>query len=267
MSEPPLPQNPNLVLSPEWKALANVGDAFRWIYYSMVITLILAILLVAVFLAAGLIAGVSDKSFDPKEQLVPLLLENRFFFIPFCIALVALFLFNLFVWFNAYFRFWFTPGSLVPGGKIARIYVIMCLLGEVIGLFQYWYKETAPETSLMFGLLGGFIFLAANIVFLVYSWRLASAINSQSIKRCIKWIVFGFLGMFFLAFTRVSEIAVVAAIQDFGFCLFIFIFYLATMIFFGCTSNDIADFVEDQCREYAEALNQQKNARPQGETN
>ncbi len=255
MSESPLPQNPNLVLSPEWKALANVGNAFRWIYYSMVITLILAILLVAAFLATGLIAGVSDKTFDPKEDLVLLLLENRFFLIPFCIALLALSLFNLIVWFHAYFRFWFTPGSLVPGGKIARTYVIMCLLGEVIGLFQYWYKETVPETSLMFGLLGGFILIASYIIFLVYSWRLASAIDSQSVKPCIKWIVFGCLGMIFLAFIRVSEIAAVAAIQDIGFCLFVFIFYLANMLLFGCMANDTADFVEDQCREYAEALN------------
>jgi len=230
----------NLVLSPDWLALAKVGKAFHLIY----ITFIALVLL--------LIGCIPVSWLDETSGL---------FFILLGAGILAWALFGFVVWIIAMVRFWETPESIVPGGGIGRVLVILCVITFLIGIAAGALKEIDSNVSLALQGLGGLLNFASQVVFLVYAWRLASAVGSERVKSCVKWIVYGTLGIFALAFMAGFLSAFPAAaptglILLIGFGILGLAILLSWLNLFGYMAKDIQKFIESFTQLYFVNMNQ-----------
>lgn len=249
MSNYQLPPNSNLVLAPEWAALAKIGKVFHWMYILIICSLLFIILLVA----GGLVAGFPA----PAENLEELFEEHALFCLFIMLGILILGIWSIIVGIMMLIRVWNTPESIVPGGKIGQTYVILTIVNFIFGICRGGMQAVDPNAARLFGDLSGILGFVISIMLLVYMWRLADAVGSGRVKSCIKWVVYGYIFFIVLiiAGTLVgSSIGGVLIIAGAFFGLAAGLSYLNS---FGYVAKDIPAFIQKHLQEYANAVNTQ----------
>lgn len=249
MSNSSFPPHANLVLAPEWAALAKIGKVFHWMYLLIIYTLLFIILLVV----GGIVAGFPV----PAENFEALFKEHALFCLFFLLGLLTLVIFSIIVGIMMLIRMWNTPESIVPGGGIGRTYVVLVIVNFILGICQGGMQTVDPTAARLFGSLNGILGFVISIMLLVYMWRLADAVGSGRVKSCIKWIVYGYIFFIVLIIAGTvvgSSIGGVLVIAGAVFGLAAFLSYLNS---FGYIAKDIEAFIQKNLQEYANALNSQ----------
>ncbi len=247
MSNSQLPPNSNLVLAPEWAALAKIGKVFHWMYILIICSLLFIILLVAGGLGAGFPA--------PAKNLEELFEEHALFCLFSLLGIVILSIFSIIVGIMMLIRMWNTPESIVPGGKIGQTYVILAIVNFILGICRGGMQAVDPNAARLFGGLSGILGLVISIMLLVYMWRLADAVGSGRVKSCIKWVVYGYI--FFIALVIAGTIvaSTIGGILVIAGAVFGLVAFLSYLNSFGYIAKDIKAFIEKHLQEYANAIN------------
>lgn len=194
-------------LTSEWEALARIGKSFHALYLLLKITLIASPFL--------LVVALNDDLF-----FVVLTIFGLYFltvFLPFFLFMCV--------------RVWATPQSIVPGRRIARCFVISSIAALVsfpVGAFL-----SNPQSCNICLCLGIYFFSAAFLFFLIYMWRLASAVSSRRVKRCVKWIIMGYLIVIMFLQILYGRYFETDLSQRFPLILCTPLFYLVDYLFFG----------------------------------
>lgn len=263
MSESPFPQNPNLVLAPEWVALAKIGQFFGWVHLWIILSLIYMICLALAFLGTGAVCQLGEPE---------LVAENHPFLLSLTVVSTRGFcLVSLILWILMLVRFGAMPESIVPGGGIARAFVIFSVVFTASGLFTVAFQAVNAEISAswIFMCYSGLLGIFTLIFFLICLWRLAKAVESQRAQSCVTWFVNGNL-IFFISGLLLVVLAYkmdmppephwIFSLAIAWLCLLI-VEYFAVLSFlntFGYLAKDVRAFIQKRLQE---------DARPQGETN
>ena len=194
-------------LTPERKALARIGKSFY------ILCLLLKIALIASSFL--LVAYLSDDLFFVVLTILGLYFLAVFlpFFLFMCVCV------------------WATPLSIVPGRSVARCFVISSIAALVcFPVGEFLSNPQRCNICLCFGI---YFFSAAFLLFLIYMWRLASAVGSKRVKRHVKWIIIGYLIVIMFLQILYGRYFETDLSQRFPLILCAPLFYLVDYFFFG----------------------------------
>lgn len=263
MPETMITPNANQALTPEWAALGKIGQFFGWAHLWIILSLIYMICLALAFLGTGAVCQLGEPE---------LVAENHPFLLSLTVASARGFcLVSLILWILMLVRFGAMPESIVPGGGIARAFVILSAAFLTSGLFTVAFSVVNAEISAdwIFICFSGFLGIFTLIFFLICLWRLAKAVESQRAQSCVTWfvngnLIFFILGLLLVVFFRMMDMPpepywILHFLIAWLFLLIVEYFaVLAFLNLFGYMAQDIRAFIQKRLQE---------DARPQDETN
>ncbi|MCR5164648.1 MAG: hypothetical protein K6C40_11580 [Thermoguttaceae bacterium] len=265
MSNTQLPQNLNAVPPKDWEALARIGKSFRCLYLLGLFACIGVLLFFAAIFALDALK--IDIDFDALAEKFPI--------ISLTIGIGSFILIAFYVWFIL--RFWSTPVSIVPGGRIGRVCVVLSIVPILLGFGQALFEDIGLEFenarfleySKLMSLLEGILGIIDTLVLYVYLARCATAIGSKRVETCTNLYISGF-GIAWALEKKIRAAATTPGIDQAaagfflpGFqMLALVIGYIAILFTFRFLSKDIPAFIEMNRQETPDAANLQEDQEP-----
>ncbi|MBR5710163.1 MAG: hypothetical protein IKX40_05350 [Thermoguttaceae bacterium] len=232
MSNTPFLPDANQSFSHELIALENLGKSFRNVYIFIAITFAIAIVAPCVNFIC---------SFFTQKALAEL---STVIYLMFWIGGIIYFVFAAFVLIQFFINIWNTPASIVRGGRIGKVFV--GLLIACIGLF-FCFDAIPIEYTGLLDFIVIILVIAEIIVYLVYMKRLASAVGSSRVNRCMNCFLCGVIiciTMFLVnTMTENLTILTIEYILRVIFGLFSFFSFLLSSYYM---SSDISAFIKNQ---------------------
>ena len=211
-------------------ALENLGKSFRNVFILIAITFAITIF----FYAGNFICSFYTQKALTETSTVFFLIcwFGGMIYILSVVVVLILFLINI----------WNTPASIVRGGGIGKVFVgllIMCL-----GV-DFCIDAVPIEYIAIHGFVSAVLIIAEVIVFLVYMKRLAGAVGSSRVNRCMNCLLCGLILCIPLSvantMTENLTILTIEYILGVIFGLFSFFSFLLSLYFM---SSDISAFIK-----------------------
>lgn len=232
MSNTPSFPDANESFSPELLTLENLGKSFRNVF-----------ILIAITFAIAIVAPVLNcicKIFTQKaltETSTVFFLICWFGGIIFCAfagIVLILFLINI----------WNTPVSIVRGGGIGKVLVVM----PIAGIGMYFFTDAIPiEYISILDYISIILFIIETIVYLVYMKRLANAVGSSRVNSCMNWLLCGALICITMSLVNtITENLTILTIEYILGNIFGVVSFFSFLLSFYFMSADISAFIDNQ---------------------
>lgn len=240
MSELQPSTNANQFFSSKLIEMEKLSKSFHGVYIFNVATLLIVLgyILLALFIPV----------FDHPEQLTSIPGVS----IILALGILIYVIWSLFVWFRLYIYVWRTPSSIVRDGGFGKAFAFLVVINIIISIALRCFAKSISEESIsLIEFLNGFVGLAAAICFLTYLNHLAKAIKSTRLKKCVKWMVYGFI-LFFVLVVGGSILGHAVArevglIVMFLGLVFLLVSFIAWLNSFNYASKDIMTYIQNQC--------------------
>lgn len=232
MSNTPFLPDANQSLSPELRALENLGKSFRNVF--ILIAIIIALIIVA-YGVNFISSYFTQKALTEISTVFYLMswIGGIIYYLSVVVVLI-LFLINI----------WNTPASIVRGGGIGKVFVV--LLIAFIGLS--FCSDVIPiEYIAISDFIKAVLVIAEIIVYLVYIKRLADAIGSSRVKSCMNWFLCcAFICIGMSLESTMIENQTIRTIEHGADIIFGLVSIFSFLLSFYYMSSDISAFIDNQ---------------------